>query len=157
MAENRGFLVTVEKRVFGGTGRIDVALENDATRIACEISVTNEPSYELQNIQKCLAAGYERVVLISTDERHLSRIRKTVQENIDADDLPKAEFLTPEEFHNWLERVPIGPQNEEKVKGYKVKTKMKAVDEGERSTRKKAISEIVFGALKRLRNKSDDN
>lgn len=156
MAENKGFLVATEKQVFGGTGRIDVAFENDAIKIACEISVTNEPAYELQNIQKCLAAGYDQVVLISTDTRHLNRIRKTVQENIDADGLSKTEFLTPEEFHHWLETIPTGPETEEKVKGYKVKTKMKAVDESERSTRKKAISEIVFGALKRLRNKKDE-
>lgn len=155
MAEDKGFRVTIEKPVLRGIGRIDVALESEAGQIACEISVTNEPSYELQNIQKCFAAGYERVVIISPDVRHLGQIRKTAKEDLSEEQTEKTEFLTPEEFHTWLEKLPSYADAEErKVKGFKVKLKMKPLDEKERKTRKSAISEVVFGALKRLKKKS---
>jgi hypothetical protein len=157
MAESKGFLVTIEKAVLGGVGRIDVALERETMKVACEISVTNEPDYELRNIQKCLAAGYCKVVLISADERHLNRIRKNVENSLEREELKAVGFMTPEDFHVWLDNLP-GAENasEEKIKGYKVKTRMKPVDEADRKTRKRAISEVVLGAIKRLRAKRDD-
>lgn len=156
MAESRGFLATIEKEIFGGIGKIDVALENDIRKIACEISVTNEPDYELKNIQKCLAAGFVPVVLISADGRHLEKIRQKAKENLSAEDFAKTEFLMPEEFHVWLENLETETSSsEEKVKGFRVKVKLKSVDEQDRSTRKKAISDVVFGALKKLKNKVD--
>lgn len=157
MAENKGFRVTIEKQVLGGVGRVDVALENDSSKIACEISVTNETDYEVQNIQKCLAAGFNQVLLISADERHLAKIKQRASESLSPDEIAQVGFLTPEEFHIWLESLPAEEIiTEDKVKGFKVKVKMKPVEESERTTRKRAISEVIFGALKRLRNKTDD-
>lgn len=157
IAENRNFRTTVEKPVFGGIGRIDVALENDSRKIACEISVTNGPDYEIQNLRKCLAAGFDRVVLIATDVRHLGKIRKRAQQALSPKEITKVDFLTPDEFHVWLEtETSVQAEAGEKVKGFKVKVKMKPVEESDRITRKKAISEVVFGALKRLHVKTND-
>lgn len=157
MAENKGFLVTVEKEVFGGAGKIDVALENGSRKIACEISVTNTADYELQNVRKCLSAGYSPVVVISADGRHLDKIKRLATEHLAAADLAKAHFLTPEEFHSWLENLATGnSKSEEKVKGFKVNVRLKPVDETGLSTRKRAISDVVFGGLKKLKNKLGD-
>jgi hypothetical protein len=157
IAESRGFLATIEKEVFGGAGRIDVALENENSRIACEISVTNNPDYEVQNIRKCLAAGFAPVVVLSADLRHLDKIKQNAKENLSEEDFVKVEFFTPEEFHLWLENLATEPvEKQEKVKGFRVNVKLKPIDEGERSTRKKAISNVVFGALKKLKKGGED-
>ncbi len=157
MAESKGFLVTIEKAVFGGAGKIDVALEREQLKIACEISVTNEAGYELQNIQKCLAAGYAPVVMISADLRHLDKIRQKAAENLTAKDFARINFLNPEEFHSLLETLETdSSQAAEKVKGFKVNVRLKPVDEANLSTRKRAISDIVFRGLKKLKNKLDD-
>ena len=157
MAESRGFLATVEKEVFGGAGRVDVALENETRKIACEISVTNEPAYELQNIRKCLAAEFSPVVVISADARHLDKIRRLAEENLSEDEFSKTMFFSPEEFHSWIENLEIDAAGkEEKVKGFRVNVKLKPVDEQGRSTAKKAISDVVFGAMKKLK-KEDEN
>lgn len=157
MAESKGFLVTIEKEVFGGIGKIDVALENESQKIACEISVTNEPDYEAQNIQKCLSANYSPVIVISADKRHLGKIRQKAEENLSAEDFAKTGYFLPEEFHFWLENLETSDaESEEKVKGFRVKVQLKPVDETDRPARKKAISEVVFGALKRLKNKPKD-
>lgn len=155
MAESRGFLVIIEKEVFGGAGKIDVALENDTRKIAVEISVTNEAEYELRNIRKCLTAGYSPVVVIAVNARHLDKIKRKAAADLSTDDLSRIEFLTPDEFHNWLENLETeNSESEQRVKGFRVKVKLKPVEEKSRSTRQKAISEVVFGGLKKL--KKDD-
>jgi hypothetical protein len=54
IGEKRGFQVTIEKRVLGGHGHIDVALERPGCSIACEISVTTRAQHEVQNLTKCI-------------------------------------------------------------------------------------------------------
>lgn len=157
MAESKGFLSTVEKELFGGLGRIDVALEKESLKIACEISVTNEPDYEVQNIRKCLSANFSPVVMLSSDARHLEKIRQLAVKDLSDAELSQVNFFSPEEFHLWLEDLggeTIG--SEETVKGFKVKVKLKPGDKQEHSTRKKAISDVVFGALKSIKNKLSD-
>lgn len=157
MAESKGFLATVEKEVFGGVGKIDVALEKENQKIACEVSITNEAGYELQNIRKCLSAGYHSVIVISADGRHLEKIKKLAAENLTGDDLAKTQFFTPEAFHSWLENLETADANsQEKVKGFKVNVRLKPVDERSVSTKKRAISDVIFGGLKKLKNKSGD-
>lgn len=157
MAEDKGFRVTIEKPVFGGIGKIDVTLENETQKIACEISVTNEPDYEVQNIRKCLSAGYSPVVVISADKKHLQKIKRKASEDLSSEDHPAIEFQTPDEFYDWLNDLDISQSSpDEKVKGFKVKVKLKPVEEADQSTRKKAISGVVFGAMKRMKNKDND-
>ncbi|MCA1622479.1 MAG: type IV secretion system DNA-binding domain-containing protein [Acidobacteria bacterium] len=157
MAENKGFLVTLEKQIFGGIGRIDVALENETRKIACEISVTNEADYEIQNIQKCLSAGYNPAILISGDRRHLEKIRQKAKENLPEKELESVLFFAPEEFYVWLENLETETSStEEKVKGFRVKVKLKPLEEASQGTRKRAISDVVFGALKKLKKGAED-
>lgn len=156
IAESHGFQATVEKEVFGGVGRIDVALENETVRIAVEISVTNEPDYEVQNIQKCLAAGFETVVMISADTRHLEKIGRRAEELFSPEEFSLVKFFSPEEFHSWMENIESeSAEKQEKVKGFKVNVKLKPIDANDQSTRKKAISDVVFGSIKNL--KKDDS
>lgn len=60
IGENYGFISTQEKQVFGGVGFVDVALEKDNLKIACEVANTNTVNYEFQNIQKCLSSDFKR-------------------------------------------------------------------------------------------------
>ena len=153
MAENHGFRVTIEKEVFGGVGKIDLALENETRKIACEISVTNEPDYELLNIRKCISAGYETVIMISANIGHLEKIRQKAMKNLTQEQVELTHFLMPEEFFAWLDNLGADKSDDrETVKGFKVKVHVKPANEAERSTRKRAISDVVFGALKRLKN-----
>ncbi len=155
MAESSGFLATIEKKVFGGAGRIDVSLESETEKIAVEVSVTNEADYEVQNIRKCLTAGYAPVALIASDRRHLDKIGRKAEAELSPEDFGKIRFFSPEEFHAWLETFKNKSNKTEKVKGFKVSVKLKAVDEKGVSTRKRAISDVIFGGLKKLRKKDD--
>lgn len=147
----------IEKPVFGGIGKIDVVLENESQRIAIEISVTNEPDYEIQNIRKCLSAGYNPVVMLSADTRHLGKIKQKAAEELSSEENNQIRFFAPDEFYDWLRVLDVDKSGtEEKVKGFKVKVDLKPLEQSEQSTRKKAISDVVFGAMKRLKNKDDE-
>lgn len=125
IAEKYGFIATVEKQVFGGVGRIDVALENGAIKIACEVAVTNTVEYEVQSVQKCLSSGYNQVIVLSVNEPHLNAIERLAASTIGADHIGKVAFLKPDDFHLYLERLcSENPDawGDPKVKGYKIHT-----------------------------------
>lgn len=156
VGESHGFKATVEKDILAGAGRIDVVLEKDAFKIACEISITNEPTYEVGNIQKCLAAHFMPVLMISTDESHLRRIRKLAEETLPSNDLEKIQFLTPDQACLWIDRAGSEENSLERVKGFKVKVDLTNAEDAGQKAKKRAISDVIFGAFRRLKNKPDN-
>jgi len=61
IAQEQGYRAVIEEPTSDG-GRVDVGLEQDGIRIACEISVTSTSEQEIGNIEKCLRAGYDQIV-----------------------------------------------------------------------------------------------
>lgn len=125
IAEKYGFIATLEKQVFGGVGRIDVALENGAIKVACEVAVTNTVDYEVQSIQKCLSSGYDRVIVLSVNEKHLNEIEQVAASAIGDSQIGKVAFLGPDDFHLYLERLCSDNPDvsgDSKIKGYKIHT-----------------------------------
>jgi hypothetical protein len=152
LAESRGYRAIIEKSILGGAGSVDVSLERDEARIACEISVTSTEKQELSNVGKCLAAGYDKVVLLASDAKVLNRLKETVSEELDAVCRERVLVLLPDELAGYLEEQGAeAAAREETVRGYKVKIQYRPVGEEEKKTRKQAISQIILGALKRLK------
>lgn len=113
-AEDRGFTVTIEKMVLDGHGHIDVALERDGLSIGCEISVTTRVEKEVENLSKCLAAGFDYAVLISSDQQTLEQARTLL---VDADQ-SKLRFIPPEDLTAFLDETkPTGPPAQQKKRG----------------------------------------
>jgi len=102
LAEDRGFSVAVEKMVLGGHGHVDVVLEREGLRIGCEISVTTRVEHELRNLTKCLAAGCNYAVLISSNLRTLKLARAAMGKV----DETRVRFLEPDKFIAFLEELP---------------------------------------------------
>lgn len=155
-AESKGFRSVIEHPVLDGAGSIDVALEREGTRIACEISITSTDKYELHNIQKCFAAGYERVVVISPALRTLNKIKARATEQLGMEALSRVQFLLPEELSMFFDEYTTGIAiDETMVRGYKVKVNYKPLDHTEEQTRKQAISKTIAQALRRMKQPSD--
>ncbi|MBK9156390.1 MAG: type IV secretion system DNA-binding domain-containing protein [Chloracidobacterium sp.] len=152
IGESHGFVATLEKQVFGGIGRIDVFLDSEHTQIACEIAITNAVKYELENVQKCLAAGFDKVVVISPDRKHLVSIKESCKALIAAEQFSKVHFLEPEHFHLFLEKLnaEVATPKEGKVKGYTVSVSIKE-DAQDREVREQVIAEILENAMDRKR------
>lgn len=149
LAEARGFRSTVERSVLDGMGSVDVALERAALRIACEICVTSTEQYELQNAHKCLAAGFDRVVIIAADQRAMNRL-KELEREFEKDE--RVLVLLPNDFVRFLDDADAKAANRENtVRGYKVKVKFKAVSEEDQKSKKQAVSRVILDTLKRLK------
>ena len=149
--EHNGFRTTIEKAIPDSRESIDVALESDESTIACEISVTSTPDYELGNVQKCLKAGYDAVVLVSADDKTLRKAEKHITAKLDKAHLPKVKFFSPEDLFAFLGSLS-NSRTEEVVGGYKVKVRVKPGSKVDEATRKKAISDVILSAMRRMKD-----
>jgi hypothetical protein len=104
-AEANGWRAGIEERIFDGLGNVDVALRKGERSVACEIGVTTSPEHEVQNIQKCLAAGFERVLVVSPEKKTLNQIKTLAASSLDQDQSGKVSYCTPEELFDILEAV----------------------------------------------------
>jgi hypothetical protein len=153
MAEDKGFRAVIEQPILESAGRVDVSLERDGKKIACEISLTTSEEQELSNIEKCLAAGYEKVISCSPDKKTLEKVKTLVSQKLKEPDKKKVLFLQPEELFFYLEEEAAKVETkEERVKGYKVKVQYQPIQETEKKTRKEAVAQVILGALRRMKD-----
>lgn len=152
-AEAREWRVTVEEQVLDGLGHVDVALRKGDQAVACEISVTTGADHEVQNIQKCLAAGFQHVLLISTEKKTLNRVRQQVAAELGGPELARVRFGTPEDAFEILEAIEVeAAVTTGTVRGYAVRVKYKAADRDEKSAKREAVTSVIARAMKRMRN-----
>jgi len=151
-AESKGWRAVIEQQILDGLGRVDVALEKGACRLACEISVTTSPEHEVGNVQKCLAAEFSHVVVVSADRKTLRQVSHSLDVALGEEERARVRSLTPEETFAFLEKLDaLAASKEETVRGYRVKVQYKPVGEDEKETRRQAISQVILKALRRLR------
>ncbi len=122
MAESRGYKAIIESITPDGNGRVDVSLEKGEKRIACEISVTTGDEWETHNAEKCLSAGYDEVIVCSTDRISLQRIKEKLEKNLSPTQFSKLILLEPQELMQYFD-LQIEKESGKKkvVKGYRVK------------------------------------
>ena len=134
---------------------MDVGLERNGKRIACEISVTTGDVQELHNIEKCLRAGYERVVVCSPEKKSLEAIRKLMAEKLSSTDQNRILFFEPQDLILFLdEQVAQEANREVRVKGYRVKVQYQPVSEAEKQKKREAVGQVVAQSLRRLKGDS---
>jgi hypothetical protein len=151
-AEERGFRATIEETILEGAGRVDVSLSRGDRRIACEISVTTAREQELGNIEKCLAAGYEQVILVSSQERHLRTLRKFIVPELELALAERVFFLMPEEVLAHLDGLAGETEvTEETIRGYKVKVTRQALSPEEVEARRRAIGQVIAKSVAKAR------
>ncbi|MFH1970875.1 MAG: type IV secretion system DNA-binding domain-containing protein [Patescibacteria group bacterium] len=154
MAEEKGYKAVIEKPTPDGQGKVDVSLEKNGKKIACEVSLTTTDEQELKNIEKCLAAGYEKVILCSPEKKNLEKVKDLVSQKLKDADKEKVLFLQPEEMYFYLEEESAKDAGkEERVKGYRVKVKYQPVKETEKKKKREAVAQVVLQAMKRMKGK----
>lgn len=155
-ADDHGYRAVIELPVAEGTGSVDVALERDGRRLACEISVTSTPTQELANIRKCLDSSFQQVLVVSPDLRHLSKLRKRIEESLDAVDHARVHCLTPESLFEFLMRSDNGETKENMTRGYRVKVQYRPDVGFEPAARRQAVAGVVLKAMRRLKEDGGD-
>ncbi|HEX6369066.1 MAG TPA: DUF87 domain-containing protein [Longimicrobium sp.] len=150
--EDRGFKSTVERSVLDGYGSIDVALERQGCRIAVEIAVTTPSAHEVQNIQKCLAAGFDLALLVAADPAAQKRLSANLIQNLSAEARERVRCVIPEELPGLLDSLVVPAEMSETVAGYKVTTSFRSPEAGTKTGAVEAIKEIVGRSLKRKKS-----
>lgn len=144
MAELRGFVAVIEEPTVDGNGRVDVGLTKNNEKIACEICVTTPDSWELHNVEKGLASGYDLVCVCSLESKTLHKIRGIVEQTLSEPYRSRVLYFQPEALFMYFDqRIANDPKAEVRVKGYRVKVEYNAVSEKEGKVKKENIIKIL--------------
>jgi hypothetical protein len=152
IAQDKGFRVNLEEETPTKDGRVDVGLERNGKRIACEVSVTTGEDHELSNIRKCLRAGYDTVIMCSQERKTVDKVQRLAGKELSADELERVRFFQPDDLFFYLdEEAAREASREERVKGYKVKVEYKPTAEKEKKERREAVGQVIAQALGRIK------
>jgi len=147
MAESRGYVARLEEPTLDGQGKVDVSLARNNKRIAVEINDTSKDAWELHNIEKCLASGYDIVVACSTDANAKTRMRQKISEKFRPEVADKILALNPDDLILYLDsEIAKEASSEIRIKGYRVKVDYEAVSEQEMNKKREAIAKSVIDA-----------
>ena len=104
-------------------------INGSCERIACEITLTTNYTWEVQNSLKCHAACYDKVIAVSPDTKKLNGLRRFAHDQIKAElDEGKILFFEPTSLISYLDQKRADSATEEKtVRGYSVKVNYSAV------------------------------
>ncbi len=151
-ADANGWRATVEERILDGLGNVDVTLRKGERTLACEIGISTSAEHELDNIQKCLTAGFQRVLVVSAERRMLGRLKALVGCNLTQEQAAKVGYCTPEEVLPFLDAFDAEWLSAERtVRGYKVKVRLKPSKPEEKEEKRGAVSAVIAKALRRMK------
>jgi excisionase family DNA binding protein len=101
-AELFGWQGFIEKRIGKSLESVDLVLKRDDIKVAVEISDTSKIDYEITNIRKCLEAGYDYVVAVSSDEEFLNQIKTAVKKSFSFKERERIRFSLPLKLKDFL-------------------------------------------------------
>jgi len=139
MAQERGYIARTEVATPDGSGFIDVVLERDGKAIAVEISVSTSASWELHNIEKCIAAGYKDIVLCVTMQSKITQLQKLLA-TLPLSAQSFVRIITPEQIPVLFVAATAPKENTTVYKGYRVKVQY---DQSQNTDKNEIIQRIL--------------
>jgi DNA helicase HerA-like ATPase len=147
LAQERGFRAVIEETI--ANGRIDVALHRADLRIACEISVSSNVEDEIEHFVNCFAAGYERVLAISSEPRRLKAIARAARAKMSDAEFSNLSLIGPDEIVQILDGLVPPEPPEQLVHGYKVKVTRREITPKEAEERRAAVAKVVAESIRK--------
>jgi hypothetical protein len=163
VAEELGFLSTIEKEVLDGEGSVDLALEKDGYGVACEITITTTIDHEFGNIKKCIKAGFAKVAVISPKAERLRQMEEAIKAGLEPSESARVGYFLPDQFIAWLrDLAPTIPPpsttlpvpSERTTRGYKVRRSAAKLTEEERLVKEEIAIQTIAQSMKKPRKKS---
>lgn len=141
---------TAEEPIPDGSGRIDVYLERADKQLACEVSVTTTSEWELHNVQKCLSAGYDEIIVCSNDAKHLENIKRKVDSQLTPDERKRVSIYEIQELFKYFDEQIIKESTTEKtLKGYRVKVNYESTSHEEMQRKHDNVIKTISKAIKK--------
>lgn len=160
LAEMRGFRATIERQIPDSQDTVDLFLEREELKIACEISVTNTLEYEMKNVTKCLRAGVPHVLVVAVDPEKHRRLSAAISNLISPEDQGRVRCLMSDAFAAFLDSLgqpavraqPGKPAEGETktVKGWKVRTNAVPAPPEDVSQAEKELAATMAESLRRM-------
>ncbi len=147
-AQSAGFLCTIETQL-PGQQSVDVALEKDGQKIACEISITTTVDHEVHNVKKCLDAGFSKVLVICIEESRLKKIQNAIVGSLGADIARQVGFFRPDELIAELASHRSVTSTTSKVRGYKIKRTVAENSQDEQKQKEDIAIRLIAESLKK--------
>jgi hypothetical protein len=91
-ATRKGYSAQVEKAI-GNGAIVDVHLEREGVRIACECVVVSKPQREIGHIKNALNADYNKVFVVFAEQRTLERTQEAMNGEFSVEELSKVSLL----------------------------------------------------------------
>jgi len=107
-AELFGWKARVEERISRSLESVDVGLDKDGIRVAVEISSTTKPEHEVENIKKCLEAGYDYILAVCSDDKRLSLLKTEVKKAFAFKERERIRFYHSSRVKEFFHNVGLG-------------------------------------------------
>ena len=148
MAEARGFSAKIEELAPNGSGRVDVLLERNGKKIACEVGITTSMEWEVHNIEKCLEANYDFVIAVAKNKETLNGMREKVRQKIGATFKERVAVLEVEGLIAYLDsEISKELSSETRMKGYRVKIEYDNVSDDVMNQKRESIAKAVYDSM----------
>jgi hypothetical protein len=145
MAEARGFSAKIEEPTPDGEGRVDVLLERNGKKIACEIGMTTTVEWEIHNIQKCFNSGVDFVVAIVKNKESRLAMQNEIIERFSGELDNRIFVKDTQELLKFLdEEIFQHIESENRIKGYRVKVEYNSISDNQMLEKKKSIIHAIL-------------
>ena len=98
-----GYKATKEATIAGG--RADLALESRSRRVAVEVAINPNTAHEIENLTKCLEAGFDFVISVAPLVNVRENIEKAARKAYSDEAISKLRFFSPDELIAWLSEL----------------------------------------------------
>lgn len=123
LAIEHGCKARIEAQLEDGLGFVDVLIETGKQRIGVEIGSTTSAEHELVNVQKCLQADLDVVVVVCCQSRTLARLNSLIGKRIPPQEAERVSVQTPEGGLSRVnELIRDMRRGDTSVLGFKVRT-----------------------------------
>jgi excisionase family DNA binding protein len=102
-AELYGWKAKIEEKIPGSLETVDVGLSKQDVKVAVEISSTSRAGQEMQNIRKCLEAGYDYVICVCAEGKRLSAIKTEAKKGFTLRERERIRFCLPGGIKDFLQ------------------------------------------------------
>ncbi len=140
VAHEAGFSASIEEHI-GDGALVDLVITTAKEKIACEISVSTAVAHELGNLEKCIDAGFNSIILVSDDTSHIAKMSRAVRErNFDG---ILISVFTSEEAEKYIRSLIVPDEKSTIVRGRTVKTQWCDVSDEGKERREIVVAKVV--------------
>jgi len=151
-ANQLGFIAPIEKDLSPvSRGAADLVLKKEKVIVAVELGIGTSTHDEFENVQKCLAAGFNRIAAVSLESKRLEALERAVRAALGPEQVAQVGYFTPEGLIDELKRLASLPEaqlapsapKKRVVGGYKMRRSGPKLPEAERRPKESVAIAIM--------------